>query len=107
MRITDGDWVLVDHDFHMKRTVWARQNPDGSTTYRTDHHVDDTIEANRDMRNNASKGWSGDWHKVASIPLGVYYDKLHAAVNQDDMGYVNRFLNDADNRAFRTKDGKL
>lgn len=107
MRITDGDWVLVDHDFHLKRTVWARSNPDGSTTYRTDYAVDDTIEANTAMRNSASKGFKGDWHKVASIPLGVYYDKLHAAVSQDDMGYVNRFLNDADNRAFRTKDGTL
>jgi len=107
MRIKDGDWVLVDHDFQLKRTVWARSNPDGSTTYRTDFAVDDTLEANRDMRANASKGWQGDWHKVASIPLNVYYDQLHEAVNQDDMRHVSRFLNDADNRAFRTKEGKV
>lgn len=107
MRIKDGDWVLVDHDFQLKRTVWARSNPDGSTTYRTDFAVDDTLEANRDMRANASKGWQGDWHKVASIPLNVYYDKLDEAVRQDDMAYVSRFLNDADNRAFRTKEGKV
>ncbi len=107
MRIQDGDWTLISHDFHLKRTVWARQNPDGTTTFRTDYAVDDTVEANRDMRVNASKGWTGDWHKVASIPLNVYYDKLHDAVQQDDMGFVNRFLNDSDNRAWRTKEGKL
>ena len=107
MRIRDGEWTLGDHDFQMKRTVWARSNPDGSTTYRTDYAVDDTIEANRTVRNAAGKGWAGDWHRVASIPMGVYYDKLHDAVQQDDMRFVNRFLNDGDNSAWRTKDGKL
>mgnify|MGYP003452747742 CR=1 FL=1 len=107
MRIRDGDWTLVDHDFQMKRTVWARQNPDGSTTYRTDYAVDDTLEANATMRANVSKGWAGDWHKVASIPLGVYYDKLHQAINQDDKAHVQRFLNDSDNAKFRTKEGRV
>lgn len=107
MIIRDGDWTLVSHDLKMKRTVWARQNPDGSTTYRTDYHVDDTLEANAAMRNSATNGWAGDWHKVASIPLGVYYDKLHHASLQDDQAFINRFLNDADNRAFRTKEGRL
>ena len=107
MIIRDGDWTLVDHDFHLKRTVWARSNPDGSTEYRTDYVVDPTIEANKAARNSARDGWQGDWHRVASVPLGVYYDQLNQAVLQDDMAYVNRFLNDSDNRAFRTKDGRL
>ena len=107
MKITDGDWTLVDHDFQLKRTTWARQNPDGSTTYRTDYAVDDTIEANTAMRNAASAGWKGDWHKVASIPLNIYYDQYHAAIQQDDMKFVNRLLNDSDNRAWRTKGGRL
>ena len=33
--IRDGEWTLIDHDFKLKRTVWAKQNPDGSTTTRT------------------------------------------------------------------------
>lgn len=107
MIIRDGDWTLFDHDFKMKRTVWVRQNPDGSTTFRTDYAVDDTIEANATMRNNAEKGFKGDWHKVASIPLNVYHDKLAEAVRQDDMGFVSKFLNDSDNRAWRTKGGKV
>jgi len=107
MIIRDGEWTLADSDLKLKRFVWARQNPDGTTTYRTDYHADDTVEANRDMRNAASKGWQGDWHKVASIPLNVYYDQLHEAVMQDDMRHVSRFLNDADNRAWRTKEGRV
>lgn len=107
MRITDGEWTLVDHDFQMKRTVWARQNADGTTTYRTDYAVDDTIEANKEMQNAASSGWKGDWHKIASIPLGIYHDKLAEAFRQDDMKHVSRFLNDVDNRAFRSKLGRV
>ena len=107
MRIRDGEWTLLSHDLKLKRTVWARQLPDGRTQVRTDYEVTDTIEANRTMRNSLDKGFKGDWHKVASIPLNVYYDKLHQAVNQDDMAYVSRFLNDSDNRAWRTKEGKI
>lgn len=107
MRIRDGEWSLVDHDFGLKRTTWSRSNPDGSTTYRTDYAVDDTLEANKTMRANDEGGWKGDWHKVASLPLNVYYDQLHEAVAQDDMAHVSRFLNDIDNRAYRTKLGRV
>ena len=107
MLIRDGEWTLINHDFAIKRTVWARQLPDGQTEIRTDYAIDDTLEANKTMRNEASSNWAGDWHKVASIPLNVYYDKLHGAVEQDDMAHVSRFLNDVDNRAYRTKLGKV
>lgn len=106
-RICDGDWELFDHDFRLKRTVWMRRNADGTTTMRTDYAVDDTLEANRDMRNVASAGWKGDWHKVASIPLNVFHDQLAEASRQDDSKFIDRWLNDANNRAYRTKDGKL
>lgn len=107
MRITHEGWTLHDYDVKMGRQVWYRENADGTTTFRTDYEVRDTIEANTEMRNAASKGFAGDWHKVASIPLGVYYDKLHEASKQDDQAFINRFLNDSDNRAWRTKEGKL
>lgn len=107
MRIRDGDWTLVDHDFQMQRTVWARSNPDGTTTYRTDYQVDPTLEANKAAKAVASSGWAGDYHRVASIPLGIYYDKLHEAVQQDDKAFMQRFLNDSDNIALRTKEGRV
>jgi hypothetical protein len=107
MLIRDGEWTLFDHDFRLKRTVWARQNPDGSTTFRTDYAVDDTIEANKTMRNAASKGFAGDWHKVASIPLNVFHDQLAEASRQDDSKFISRWLNDSDNRAWRTKEGRI
>ena len=107
MRITDGDWTLFDHDFKLKRTGWVRSNPDGSQTFRTDYAVDHTLEANRDMRNAAEKGWKGDWHRVASIPLNVFHDRLAEASRQGDDAYISRFLNDSDNLAFRTRGGRV
>lgn len=107
MVIRDGDWVLVDSDLKMGRYVWAIQNPDGTTTYRTDYTVDPTVDANTRARNDASAGWGGDYHRVGSVNLGLYYDKLHAAVQQDDMAYISKWLNNGDNRAWRTKDGKV
>jgi hypothetical protein len=107
VRFKDGEWSLVDHDFKLKRTVWARENPDGSTTYRTDYAVDPLIDMNTAQRNMAAKGFQGDWHHVASVPLNVAWEKLVEPLRQGDDAYVSRFLNDSDNRAWRTKEGRL
>jgi hypothetical protein len=107
MRIRDGDWWLVDHDPKLGRTVWALSNPDGSTTYRTDYMVQPTVDLNTAQRNIAKADWGGDWHHVASIPLNVYYDQLHEATRQEDDRFVSKWLNDSDNRAWRTKEGRI
>lgn len=106
-RIRDGDWALFDHDFQTGRTVWMRQNGDGSTTYRTDYPVDRIVKENRDFRNALDSGWKGDWHRVASIPLNVFHDQLAEASRQDDQKYLSKWLNDADNAAWRTKAGRI
>lgn len=107
MRFRDGDWVLIDHAFETGRTTWARNNGDGTSTYRTDYPVTDTIEANLTQRNMAESNWNGDYHHVASIPPGVFWDKLAEASRQGDDAYISKFLNDGDNRAWRTKDGRV
>ena len=107
MIIRDGEWWLVDHDLKLGRTVWARDLPDGRTEVRADYVVDPTIEENKAMRNMASDGWKGDWHKIASVPLNIFHDQLAEASRQDDEKYISKWLNDADNRAWRTKDGTV
>lgn len=107
MRFRDGDWWLVDHDIKLGRTVWAMNNGDGTTTYRTDYAVQPTIDANTAQRNMAQSGWKGDYHHIASIPLNVYHDKLAEASRQGDDKYLNNWLNDRDNLAWRTKDGRV
>lgn len=50
--------------------------------------------------------WKGDWHKVASIPLVVYEDLRRQGIVDDDAAF-KRWLNDRDNRVFRTKPGHV
>lgn len=109
MRIRDGEWGLVSHDAKLGRTVWAMQNPDGSTTYRTDYAVQPTVDLNTAQRNMAQKGWAGDYHHVASVPLAlVHGDGYFArAAKENDDKAMSKWLNDGDNRAWRTKSGAI
>jgi hypothetical protein len=104
--IKDGDWTLIDWDSASGRTVWHYF--DGEKTHiRTDYPVTATIAENQAIRNEAGTAWKGDWHRVASVPLNIYYDQLHSAERQSDDKYVSRWLNSSDNRAWRTKSGTL
>jgi hypothetical protein len=67
--------------------------------------VSDIVEANK-SEFNEDHGRYGEWAKVASIPLSVYYD-LKAKGIVDDPVAMKRWLNDADNRAFRTRPGTV
>lgn len=107
MTIKDGDWVLFDYDAHTGRSIWSYF--DGQKThFRTDYPVDSLLAENTAMRNAAQKAWTGDYHKVASIPLNVVWDSglVEAQSNHDD-GFLSRWLNDSDNRAWRTKEGTV
>lgn len=107
MKITHEGWTLFEYEPKLKRQVWYRENPDGSTTWRTDYEVDPTIEINKAQRNMSQPGWAGDMHHVASIPLNVFHDQLAEAARQNDQAYMSKWLNDSDNRAWRTKDGTV
>lgn len=67
--------------------------------------VSDILDANK-AEFNADHGRYGEWTKVASIPLSVYYD-LKAKGIVDDPVAMKRWLNDADNRFFRTRPGNV
>lgn len=67
--------------------------------------VSDILDANK-AEFNADHGRYGEWTKVASIPLSVYYD-LKAKGIVDDPVAMKRWLNDADNRFFRTRPGTV
>lgn len=77
-----------------------------SYTIRTQQDVTDLVEANKAAANVASSDWKGDMHKVASIPLNVYYDLKRRGI-LDDPKRLKAWLNDPDNRFFRTKLGRV
>lgn len=110
MLIKDGDWELIEWDAATGRSVWRTYDERGNVVLRTDTPVAATIDNNTAVRNATPDGWKGDYHRIASVPMQLLYDDnlgLNKAVLQGDDKYVSRWLNDADNRAWRTKDGRV
>lgn len=50
--------------------------------------------------------WKGDWHLVASIPNSIYYDLQRKGITKDPVA-MKKWLNERDNRVFRTRPGKV
>jgi hypothetical protein len=67
--------------------------------------VSSIIEANKAEFNAAPERW-GEWSKVGSIPLSVYYELERKGILQDQKALA-KWLNDPDNRAFRTRPGTI
>jgi len=106
--IRDGDFTLFDHNFATGRSVWVKHEADGRMTFRVDTPVDQIIDQNAAIRNETQARNFGDWVRVASIPLDTVYNSgLEEANRQRDQKYLSRWLNDGDNRAFRTHEGKF
>ena len=62
-------------------------------------------EANKAEFNAAPERW-GEWTKVGSIPLSVYYELERQGILNDQKAMA-KWLNDPDNRAFRTRPGTI
>lgn len=109
MAIKDGDWELQSWDPVTGRTTWIMFDGE-KTVIRTDTPVAASIEENLLVRNATPEGWKGDYHRIASVPMQLLYDDnlgLNKAIQQGDDKYLSRWLNDGDNRAWRTKDGRV
>lgn len=63
------------------------------------------VEANKEEFNNSRASTRGEeFVKVASIPLTIYFDLKKRGIANDPVA-LKRWLNDPDNRAFRTRPG--
>lgn len=63
------------------------------------------IEQNKQEFNAAPERF-GEWSKVGSIPLSVYYELDRKGILKDQKALA-KWLNDPDNRAFRTRPGTI
>jgi len=73
----------------------------------TSQDVTKIIEANKRSANAVDKHQRyGEWSKVASIPMSVYYDLKQQGI-VDDPARFKRWLNDGDNKYFRTRGGTV
>ena len=63
------------------------------------------VEANK-AEMNQDHGRYGEWNKVASIPLSVFYDLKQKGI-VDDPAAMKKWLNDSENKFFRTRPGRV
>ena len=85
-------------------TFWHDDDATGQIIVENRVDVESVIAANKDVTNLKSGNWKGDMHQVASIPI-IVYDDLKRRGIVDDQPRFRQWLNDADNRFFRTKEG--
>lgn len=77
------------------------------TVIETVQNVDLILEANKDSFNSIDeKARWGDGKMIARIPLNLYYDLKQKGVVDDEAAF-RRWLNDSENRFFRTRPGKV
>lgn len=76
-------------------------------TIQTQQDVTSIIEENKQEYAQVDERarW-GEWSKVASIPMSIYF-QLKAEGKLDDQEYMKKWLNDSDNQYFRTRSGQL
>ena len=105
--IRDGDWSLISHDPYTGRQVWVHEDEQFVHVKTTYPLIGELIDHNTAIRNEtAGRRW-GEGKLVASIPEHIYYREIAPARRDGDEGYVKRWLNDAEHRAFRTFEGKV
>lgn len=109
MIVRDGAWRLFDYDFPTGRSTWVTEEGD-KTIFRVDYPVHKLLEENAQARNGPQSGWAGDYHRIGSVPLNLLHDEntgLEKALQNGDEKHLSRWLNDSDNRAWRTKEGRV
>jgi len=103
-----SDTRIISHNADAKITQYWHEHEDGSVTLETIQDVTDIAEANKQVFNQFDErsNWKGDMHKVASIPMSVYYDLKRKGI-LDDPAAMKRWLNSSENQVFRTRPGKV
>lgn len=102
------DRRLFSHDPLTGITKWWHYDPESDTAViQTTQNVADIVERNKSFF--ASTDERARWRelqRVASIPLSLYWE-LKAKGITEDQAAMRRWLNDPDNRFFRTRPGRV
>jgi len=97
---------VIDHDPNTGIShVLYHDESDGVAHYVAEQSVDTLLDFNRKQANEAGKRF-GEWAKVASLPLTLFQDLKKKGI-LDDAKAFKRWLNDPDNKYFRTHEGHL
>jgi len=102
---------ILDFDAHTGLTQIYHGNGDGSFAIQTVQDVTPFLGDNTAARNNASTGWKGEFHEVASIPPLVWH--MWWKELGDDPGarrnkvWLAAKLNSSEFSGLRTKEGRI
>lgn len=107
------DRRFFDRDALTGVTEWFHYDDEtGGFQIETTQDLEPFVEVVTAVSNDAATHWRGDLHHVASIPqvmiMQLAQQKILSAGGRIlDEKRFRRWLNDRDNRAFRTKPGKV
>lgn len=105
------DRRLFDYDAFAGVTEYFHYDPETKGfSIETVQDVEPLIEVAKAVSNDAATHWRGDLHHVASLPPVIVMKLMKEGILAGpgkilDEARFKRFLNDRDNRAFRTKPG--
>ena len=95
---------LFEHDPLTKTTRWFHYDHNtGDVTIESQFDVTDVVELNKELARVNTGRYGDGWHRVASLPLSIWYDLKRRGII-DDPNALRKWLNDPDNRFFRTKE---
>ena len=87
------------------KSVWHYDDATDTAFIEKRQDVTAIVEANK-VEMNQDHGRYSEWNKVATIPLGVYYDLKMKGIADDPVAF-KKWLNDPDNMYFRTRPGRV
>lgn len=89
-------------------TTWHHYDEmEDMTTIETSQDVTDLVESNKSQFNDTDeRDRYGEMTRVASIPMNVYFDLKKQGI-LGDQKKMKAWLNNSDNRFFRTRPGKI
>ena len=87
---------------------WSWDPEQQASVIETVHDVTPILEHNKALqaRTDERAGWKGNWHRVAAIPLSLYFALKQKGITKDRKA-LRKWLNDPDNRLFRTRTGRV
>lgn len=106
----DG-WVLLGKRMDVltgvEEDIWWDAENDRYAIGRKDHYRDAILRQNAEEKVANLNRRAGEMQKVASIPMGAFWDKFAQPMIDRDHAKVRKLLNDPDNAAFRTWQGRV
>jgi hypothetical protein len=90
------------------RQIFVYDDTDDSFRIITEQDSHDLYAQSQAERNAMDEraNWKGDMHHVARLPMVVYHELKRKGII-DDPAAFKRWLNDPDNKVFRTRPGRV